>query len=414
MTPPQVIKIEENDVFTHESFGLVDAGDGLVPSFLTLLGHYSDKMERRERQILAEQRRNDERVQKILRDERDSALSELGGQRALATTSKKELEAEIAKNKLLVERVETLERQLAKEQVERNKMEGQMAENAAQLSDAATQSSKTQDLLNSIWSALAKKENENIEIREELVGKTQQLDRANALIAEERAKSDRTLSELTSVETRLAAEQSQRSAVEHQLKKRDKKLTRIHNRLVETRAKNSELHLELAQARTEAEAGDTLRSANKELEAKCETLAKEVSDLHDIRRRHECTIKNLEEQQLTTSRQVDHLGSEIQDEQKRSTELRSTVSGLEVERDKLIIQIHRLQAEHDNLATTHAAVRRAEIGMRMHILSLQARCGSLNAVVAELRSITSQLPKAEAKLPRCPAMIKYRSSRPKL
>ncbi|KAL4972270.1 hypothetical protein BDW66DRAFT_154887 [Aspergillus desertorum] len=415
---PQVVDVDKSDIFAQEPFRLIDSGEGPVLRLLAFLGHYSRKMERRERQRLAEQRRNDETVKRRLQNKRGSAPSGIDGQQTLAITYREELEAEIAKNELLAGKAQALERQLAEEQVKSNRLENQLAERAAQLSVAATHYSRKEDILSSILSHLAKNENENNELREQLKERNQQLDRKRASIAEERTKSDRILAKLTFLSNQLAAEQSQRSAVEHQLNERDKTLTRINSELVKTRARNSELHLELAEARTEAEPVDTLRSANEGLEAKCETLRKEASDLHDLCRHHECKIKDLEEQQRTMRAQVDRLNSEIQDEQKRSTELRAAVSDLEHEleheRDEFNIQLRRLQDEHDNLTNANAAVQRAKIGLRVRILALQARCGSLNAEVAKLKSIASQQSEAETKPPRRPAIIRYRYSSSKL
>ncbi|KAL4744075.1 hypothetical protein BDV11DRAFT_165766 [Aspergillus similis] len=459
-THPLIMNTEENDILAQESIGLPDSGDDFVPTIISLLNEYRGMMERIKNGRLAEQRRDHERIQAELQRQRDSAQSDLEKEQALTTGYREELEAKITEKKRLTKTVETLQKQLDEAKVERAKMEDQLAMKAAQLSDAAKEYAM-KEIWNSVMGPLARIENENSEIRDQLREINQQLEGTNALIAEERANSDRNLSELTSARDKLAEEQAQRAAVERRLSEQDDRVTLLSNSIKSLEARELQLDFELAQARMEAGKVNPLRSANEKLEARCEMLKTEVSDLNNIRHHHEYElerlgqhykdelkgleqlhedeikrleqyyrdeikgleqlhedeikrleqyyrdeIKGLEQQQRTMSGEIKRLADEVQEKQK----LQSTVSNLEQERDGLNNQLQTLQAKHANLTNAHEAARHAEIRMRWRMVAQRARCRLLNAEVAELKS--SRQPNAKAK-PRL-VLIKHRDSPAKL
>jgi chromosome segregation ATPase len=387
---------EENEMFAQESMRLTDSGNDNVPTITSLLNEYTDRMEQIEKLRLAEQRREHEMIQAELRKQKDSALSDLNKAQALTNKYREELDAKVTEEERLTEKVKALEKQLG--------------ETATQLSDATKENAAKEKIWNSVLGSLARLENENNEIREQLKELKQQLERTYASIAEERANSDRNLSELTSVRDKLAEEQLQRAAVERRLNEQDYRVTLLSNRIINLKTRKLQLRFELNQARMEAEQVNPLRSANEELEARCETLTREVSDLNDIRHHHEDEIRRVEQQQDTMSLAIDRLSSEVTKEQMRRTQLQSTVSDLEQERHGLNNQLQQLRADYGNLTdaltNAHAAARHAEIRMRWLIFAHRARCRLLKAEIAELKSSRLSPAKAKSRL----ALVKYKDS----
>ncbi|KAL4815470.1 hypothetical protein BDW67DRAFT_185745 [Aspergillus spinulosporus] len=188
-THPRIMVTEETDVFAQESPRLPDSGDDFASSIPSVLKACTDNIMQIVGQKLDEQRTNHEAIQAELQKEKDSALSDLEREQGLAARYKGELEAEITERKQLTENLKTLEKQLNEVKIERANLEGQLAEKVAQLSNAAEEYAKKEEIWNSVMGILARIENENNEIREKL-------ERTNASIAEQRANHDRSFSEL--------------------------------------------------------------------------------------------------------------------------------------------------------------------------------------------------------------------------
>ncbi|KAL4763623.1 uncharacterized protein BDW70DRAFT_157634 [Aspergillus foveolatus] len=153
-THPRIIITGETDVFVQESIRLPGYGDDFAPTIPSLLEEYTGRIEQIWKQKLAEHR--------------------------------EKLEAKITEGERLTEKVKNLEKQLSETEIESAKLEDQLAETAAQLSDAAKEYAAKEEIWNSVMGPLARLENENNEVREQLKEIKQQLERTNDSIAEER------------------------------------------------------------------------------------------------------------------------------------------------------------------------------------------------------------------------------------
>ncbi|KAL4866047.1 hypothetical protein BDV12DRAFT_199598 [Aspergillus spectabilis] len=401
--------VEENDNHHQELLQPLDSTDHPVHPLITWLNRYSAQMEQRiaeERESLEEHRRQHQALVDTLRNERDLARSDLDEQHLWATKNEKELREEVCRSSQLAERLEELEHFLGDERLMNNKLNEELEKVKSQLADAETDCATKQSILDSTLSLLARKENENSNIREQL----DELGVINSLLNLERAKNDEQNSEIISLKAQLVAERSQTCSLEEQLEQQSNELRDIRGDLLEERARESELQSELLQARREADLVGTLRCANNELEARCKTLEDEAAELHNDRHADARRINALEEQQRTTSGWADRLNVDLQSERTRTTELQSTISGLRQNLNRLNAQHHALQGQRDELTNANATLQNTRNSMRIRIFILQARSSRLNAEVAELKSVASQRSAVMAKLPRYPALVRARNS----
>jgi chromosome segregation ATPase len=369
---------------TQELLQPTEVDDGLLRPFLEPLRRYSAEVERRAGERIAEYIRECKRDITSLQNQRDTALSDLRQERASAETNAQNLEEQI---RVLRESVSELELSLEEKIASMNNLTNQLDERSIELSDAeARYSMMERTLLHS----LARAENENTEMREQLTGMRDEIDRANSLVTEERSRNDNYRAELATVLNQVQELQQQKIDNEGQLGSQITELTTINNRL----EKN------LVQARVEAELLLAMRQEREELDAKCQALTEEVCNLTDGQRSQQDTINALEGQRDAMSIEVRRLESELHDEQAQSTELQLTISDQLRELDELSIERDGLQSAMNELTNDNAELR--------------ATCSRLTAEITDLKLITSEHARVKAKNPRFPATVKYKNSPPKM
>jgi 6-phosphogluconolactonase/glucosamine-6-phosphate isomerase/deaminase len=93
-------------------------------------------------------------------------------------------------------------------------LRNQLDERSIELSDAEARYSMMQ---RTFLDSLARTENENNEMREQLTGMSDQLDRANSPVAEERSRNDNYRGELATLLNQVQEVQRQKIATESQL-----------------------------------------------------------------------------------------------------------------------------------------------------------------------------------------------------
>jgi chromosome segregation protein len=369
---------------TQELLQPTEVDDGLLRPFLEPLRRYSAEVERRAGERIAEYIRECKRDITSLQNQRDTALSDLRQERASAETNAQNLEEQI---RVLRESVSELELSLEEKIASMNNLTNQLDERSIELSDAeARYSMMERTLLHS----LARAENENTEMREQLIGMRDQIDRANSLVTEERSRNDNYRAELATVLNQVQEVQRQKIDNEGRLGSQITELTTINNRL----------ERDLVQARVEAELLLTMRQEREELDAKCQALTEEVCNLKDGRRSQQDTINAIEGQRDAMSIEVRRLEGDLHDEQAQSTELQLTISNQLRELDELSIERDGLQSAMNELTNDNAELR--------------ATCSRLTAEITDLKLITSEHARVKAKNPRFPATVKYKNSPPKM
>jgi uncharacterized coiled-coil protein SlyX len=97
-------------------------------------------------------------------------------------------------------------------------------------------------------------------MREQLTGMSDQIDRANSSVAEERSRNDNYRGELATLLNQVQEVQRQKIATGSQLGTRIAELTTMNNRL----------HEDLDRARDKAELLNTMRQEREELDTRCQ------------------------------------------------------------------------------------------------------------------------------------------------
>ncbi|KAL3469290.1 hypothetical protein BJX99DRAFT_265330 [Aspergillus californicus] len=309
--------------------------DRVLSSFIELLDSHAAEVDLRAEERLAAYRSNYEMV----KNERDSALSRLREQRIQADISAENLEAQMRERDILAEAVAGLEGSLKEEEYRTIQLRNQLDERNNQLSDAEARYSRMEEVL---LRSIERTENDNNELREQLVETRLQIDTANSLVTEERSKSNDFRTELATARNQLEDAQRQRIYVESQLANR-----------------TTELQRELAQARIEAGLLDTMCSAREELEARCQTLTDQVSNLSNIRCVHESRIHELEEQQDRMNREIRRLNSELRNKQTQNADQLQELRGLN-------LQLNHLETKNNDITNTNTTLRRKWISHKAY------------------------------------------------
>ncbi|KAL4964005.1 uncharacterized protein BDV14DRAFT_80216 [Aspergillus stella-maris] len=429
ITVSEIMNEDANGTFAQTYLGLMSSNDGLFHTVRAALSRYVAELVQEERYRIAELRRLDAETNETLRNDRDSALSHLHQARARADDIERNLEAEIRERQKLEEdrrwneeTIETLQKQrhstllelleekaradeLAQKFEEESRERQLLHDRAVDLNEAlrverteiSAVRNRLQDAdlrLSGVESQYSEMENtwtsRNNELRNELTKTRQQLETANSSVIEERTRSDDCFTELATAKAELKEAHRERVTLEAQVEDRTNELATSNTRLQREGTRVSEVQENLAQARLEAE-----HSAH-------------------IRRHQEGVINDLEEQNHVMNVEVQHLNSELHNEQKRSRDLQSTLSNQLQQLHEQNKQLVYLQAVDGDLSNTSKTLQRTKTRMAIRIYALRERCRTLVGELKEVRSINNDLSKVRAKPPRSPAIVRYKHSPPRM
>ncbi|KAL4789626.1 hypothetical protein BDV19DRAFT_394884 [Aspergillus venezuelensis] len=453
ITVSEIMNEDANGIFAQTYLGLMSSNDGPFHTVRAALSRYVAELVQEERDRIAELRRLDAETNETLRNDRDSALSLLQQARARADDMERNLEAEIRQRQKLVEdrrrneeTIETLQKEIHStllelreqkaradelaQKFEEESRERQLLHDRAvdlnealrveriETSDVKNRLQDTDLRLSGVESRYSRMENawtsQNNELRNELTKTRQQLETAKSSVIEERKRSDHSFTELTTAKAQLKEAHRQRVALEAQVEDRTNELATSNTRLQREGTRVFELQENLAQARLEAENSGTIRSEKDILDAMCQILTDEGSELAHIRHRQEGAINDLEEQNHVMNVEVQHLNSELHKEQKRSRDLQSTLSNQLQQLHEQNTQLVYLQAVDGDLSNTNKTLQRTKTRMAIRIYALRERCRTLIGELKEVRSINNDLSRARAKTPRYPAIVRYKHSSPRM